>query len=92
MAIIHRRFPCTAGGALISIVSALVLLLTPLAGKIMCGTPFTSSCVASSDIWYNSAHTNNLIEQDTNWEHFAGLWKVDMKIYDEGYDEIKDEK
>jgi len=48
----------------------------------MCGTPFTSSCVASSDIRYDSAHTNDLIEQDSNWEHFAGLWKVDIKAFD----------
>ena len=85
MTIIQRRFPCTAGGALIGIVymSALALLPTPSAGAaIACGNHFTSPCIASSDIRYDSAHTNDLIEQDPNWEHFAGLWKVEIKAFD----------
>jgi hypothetical protein len=42
------------------------------------GKTLTTECTTKSDIRYDASYTNNTVTQGPNWEHFAGLWRVEL--------------
>lgn len=48
------------------------------ADAILYGKTLTTECIAKSNIRYDASYTNNIVVQDPNWEHFAGLWQVEL--------------